>query len=63
LAACDPTGQYGLQRELGLIKQAAQGGISTSRANGNDTVWSAWTDFCLSINQDPWLQHINDPML
>jgi hypothetical protein len=62
LETCDPSGILGIRDELYAIKQAARHGISQSCIGGNDIAWNTWVPFCHSLHQDPWLQHIEDPL-
>jgi hypothetical protein len=62
LEACDPTGKLNLFHELGAIKEDSAFGLSSSRAYSNDTSWTIWGDFCISLSCDPLLLDIDDPM-
>jgi hypothetical protein len=62
LAACDPTGTINLAGELGVIKTIAAGGIAASRQGSDDTTWTLWSEFCIDLACDPFLQDIAEPL-
>jgi hypothetical protein len=52
-----------LQNELCLVQQAVSTGVSHQRSNATDNTWSTWSTFYASLNIDPTLQHIDDPII
>lgn len=53
----------GLQSDLCLVENATRTGIHPSVARAADRTWSRWTTFCLSLDQDPLLQDIQEPIV
>lgn len=48
--------------DLGLVRDAVRAGVVPSRARAADKHWDRWADFCRSIDLDPWLYEVYDPV-
>jgi hypothetical protein len=46
----------------GFARDAVRAGVVPSRARAADKHWERWDTFCRSINIDPWLNEVFDPV-
>jgi hypothetical protein len=49
--------------DLLLVADATRAGVVPSRARAADKSWEKWTEFCISLHQDPQLSDIDDPVI
>jgi len=62
LDACPATERHRLHSDICAIQHDFIRGLSASRSSSVDTAWDIWLSFCSSINLDPYLTDVNDPI-
>lgn len=50
------------QSDLGLVKEAMRASVTPAYARRKNAHWQLWIQFCVSINIDPYLKFIDDPV-
>jgi hypothetical protein len=54
--------QHELLSDLSLAFETQRAGTSTQYAKSGDRSWDKWTEFCVQLNVEPYLQDIADPI-
>jgi hypothetical protein len=57
-----PAAHDQLCSDLGLVQEAIKSGVVSKRAAAADAHWGRWVAFCKSLDLDPWLHEIQDPV-
>ena len=62
LDTLSPAAATELRADLGLVNQAVRAGVVPGRAAAADRHWQQWLAFAASVNVDPWLHSVLDPI-
>ena len=62
MATAPATTRGNLETDLRLVSDHTALGVVSSRTRSSAHLWTIWTDFCRSVNADPFCQTLSDPI-